>query len=70
MNVKLKVTDNLRIIKLVLSGTGVRGAQGPTGVGADAANVLVAATPVNYTPATPDLEAHLAAIDAALGLLA
>jgi hypothetical protein len=32
-----------------------------------AANVVVAFTPSNYTPATPDLEAHLAAIDAALG---
>lgn len=32
-----------------------------------AASILVAATPVNYTPASPDLEAHLAAIDAVLG---
>jgi hypothetical protein len=30
--------------------------------------VVVAFTPSNYTPATPDLEAHLVAIDAALGL--
>jgi len=36
--------------------------------GAIAANVVVAFTPSNYTPATPDLEAHLAAIDAALGV--
>lgn len=35
-----------------------------------AANIIVAATPANYTPASPDLEAHLAAIDAALGALA
>jgi len=28
MNVQLNVTDNSRVIKLVLSGTGVRGASG------------------------------------------
>jgi hypothetical protein len=28
MNVKLNVTENSRVIKLVLSGTGVRGASG------------------------------------------
>jgi len=34
-----------------------------------AATVLVAAIPVNYTPATADVEAHLAAIDVMLGTL-
>lgn len=34
-----------------------------------AANVSVAFTPTNYIPATPDVEAHLAAIDAVLGAL-
>jgi hypothetical protein len=35
-----------------------------------AADVIVVFTPTNYTPASTTVEAHLAAIDAALGLLA
>jgi hypothetical protein len=35
MNVKLNVTENSRVIKLVLSGTGVRGASGTSGLTAD-----------------------------------
>ena len=34
MNVKINVTDNSRVIKLVLSGSGARGAQGPAGASA------------------------------------
>ncbi len=46
----------------------VGGGGGSSGA-STAAEVSVAATPSNYTAATPDVEAHLAGIDTALGTL-
>ena len=42
-------------------------AWGAVSTSVTAAAVSVAATPVNYTAATPDVEAHLVGVDAALG---
>ena len=65
MNVKLNVTENSRIIKLVLSGTGVRGASGTSGLTADElAAVNGAASPDadNVFATIADVEAGVAGV--------
>ena len=54
MNVKLNVTENSRIIKLILSGTGVRGATGagvPDGA-TDGQIAVYAAADEEWVPTT------------------
>lgn len=65
MNVKLNVTENSRVIKLVLSGTGVRGATGTSGLTADElAAVNGAASPDadNVFATIADVEAGVAGV--------